>query len=183
MPRESVRAYWRRAALSGAVGALVFVFPATHAPAPARAGGLSDEHATEVMPPPSTHVAAGTGLFATACTSDGSCVAGGNYQDASRPVEPVVATRWHGRWFRGIRLVLPPNAARQPYSEVNGIACVGVGNCVAVGDYQYGRSNSLEAFIATESHGVWQHAFAPRLPSNSSSPASAQLGSVACTHS
>lgn len=183
MPRESVRAYWFRAALSGAVGALVFVLPSAHQPPYARAGGLSDEHATEVMPPASTHIAPSTGLFATACTGAGKCVAGGDYQDGSKPVEPVVATQAHGRWSRGIRLVLPPNAAQQPYSQVNGIACVSAGNCVAVGDYDYGVSTSLQAFIATETHGKWARAFAPRLPSNSSAPAAAQLGAVACTRS
>ncbi len=183
MPRESVRPYWFRAALSGAVGALVFVLPSAHEPSSAHADGLADSHATEVMPPASTHAAPSTGLFATACTGAGKCVAGGDYQDGSKPVEPVVATRSHGLWSRGIRLLLPPNAAQQPYSQVNGIACVSAGNCVAVGDYDYGKSNSLEAFIATETRGTWARAFAPRLPGDSSAPVSAQLGAVACTHS
>src|SRR5215469_5099214 len=183
MPRESTGAHWFRAALSGAVGALIFVFPAAHEPTSARADGFSDEHATEVMPPASTHIAPSSGLFATACTSAGNCVAGGNYQVGSKPVEPVVATQSHGRWSTGIKLLLPPDAAQQPYSQVNGIACVSAGNCVAVGDYEYGKSGSLQAFIATESHGRWARAYAPRLPANSSAPESAQLGAVACTHS
>jgi hypothetical protein len=184
MPRESALAYWFRAALSGAVGALVFVLPSVHGPAPTRVPtAFAGDHATEVMPPASTHIAPSTGLFATACTGAGKCVAGGDYQDGSKPVVPAVARESHGRWSRGTTLSLPSNAARQPYSEVNGIACVSAGNCVAVGDYEYGRTNSLQAFIATESHGVWGRAFTPRLPSNSSAPASAQLGAVACTHS
>jgi len=180
MPRESVGAYRFRAALGGAVGALIFVFPAAHEPP--SADGLSSGHATEVMPPASTHIAPSSGLFATACTSAGNCVAGGDYQIGSKPVEPAVAVQSHGRWSRGIRLLLPPDAAQQPYSQVNGIACSGPGNCVAVGDYEYGRSDSLQAFIATESHGRWARAYAPRLPANSSTPGSAQLGAVACTH-
>src|SRR5215467_6313410 len=159
MPRESVGTYRFRAALSGAVGALIFMLPA------------------------STHIAPSSGLFATACTGAGDCVAGGDYQVASKPVEPVVATQSHGQWSRGIRLLLPPDAAQQPYSQVNGIACVSAGNCVAVGDYEYGKSGSLQAFIATESHGRWARAYAPRLPANSAAPGSAQLGAVACTHS
>jgi hypothetical protein len=184
MPRESVRAYWFRAAASGAVGALIFVLPTVNAPVGSRThDGLAGDRATEIMPPASTHISPSTGLYATACTSPGSCVAGGDYQDGTKPVEPVVATQSRGHWSPGIRLVLPSNAARQPYSEVNGIACVSAGNCVAVGDYQYGTSNGLQAFIATESHGVWGAAVAPRLPSNSASPASAQLGAVTCIRS
>jgi hypothetical protein len=184
MSRESVPAYWFRAVLSGAVSALVFVLPSVHGSVPARvASAFPGNHATAVMPPASTRTAPGTGLFATACTGAGKCVAGGDYQAGSKPVEPVVAGQLHGRWSRGVRLSLPPDAARQPYSGVNGIACVSAGNCVAVGDYEYGKANSLQAFIATETHGVWGRAFAPRLPSNFSAPASAQLGAVACTHS
>jgi hypothetical protein len=184
MPRDSVRPRWFRAAASGAIGALIFVIPSVHGTAASRArDGLTDGRATEVMPPASTHIAPSTGLYATACTSPGFCVAGGDYQDATKPVEPVVATQSRGRWLRGTTLVLPRGAARQPYSEVNSVACVSAGNCVAVGDYESGGSNSLQAFIATESRGRWGHAFVPRLPSNSASPASAQLGAVSCTRS
>jgi len=186
MPRESVLAYWFRAAMSGAFGALVFVLPSApaHAPVPARVvSAFADTHATEIIPPASTSAAPSTGLFATACTGAGYCAAGGDFQDGSKPVEPVVATLSRGRWSRAIQLSLPPDAAQQPYSEVNGIACISAGDCVAVGDYEYGKANSQQAFIATESHGVWGRAFAPRLPSNSSVPASAQLGAVTCTHS
>jgi hypothetical protein len=51
---------------------------------------------------------------------------------------------------------------------------------VAVGDYQAGRSRSLQAFIATERRGRWARAFTPGLPPNASAPASAQLEAVAC---
>ena len=93
----------------------------------------------------------------------------------------MVATQSHGRWSRGVPLVLPAGAAAQPYAQVNGLACRSAGNCVAVGDYEYGRSRNLQAFIAIESHGKWARAFTPRLPANASSPASAQLEAVACT--
>jgi hypothetical protein len=183
MHRVSVVAYRFRAALSGAVGALVFVLPTTPGPAPAAHTGLTNDRATEVMPPASNHIAPNTGLFATACTGPGFCTAGGDYQDASKPVEPVVATQTNGRWSRGVRLLLPQNASKQPYSEVNGIACISAGNCVAVGDYEYGESNTLQAFIAIQVHGKWGRAFVPRLPGSSSAPASAQLNAVTCTHS
>jgi ferredoxin len=183
MPVVTARAHWIRAALSGAVGALVFVIPSSPKPVPAFSGtDLSYNPATQVMPPVSTSVAQSTGLYATACTSAGACVAGGNYEAARKPMEPMVARQSHGRWSRSTRLQLPADAARQPYSEVNGVACIKAGRCVAVGNYDYGRSNDLQAFVATESRGVWTRAFAPRLPANSAVPASAQLEAVACTH-
>lgn len=182
MPLVSARARWIRAALSGAVGALIFVIPSPPKLVPALTGTeLSYHSATQVMPPVSTHVAQSTGLYATACTSAGRCVAGGNYEAARKPMEPMAATWSHGRWSRGARLLLPADAAQQPYSEVNGMACVKAGDCIAVGNYDYGPSNNLQAFIATQSRGAWARAFVPRLPANSAAPASAQLEAVACT--
>jgi hypothetical protein len=96
-------------------------------------------------------------------------------------LEPMIATQAHGRWSRGIPLLLPTNAAAQPYAQVTGLACHSAGNCVAVGDYQYGRSGNLQAFMAIESHGRWARAFTPRLPANAASPSSAQLEAVTCT--
>jgi hypothetical protein len=93
----------------------------------------------------------------------------------------MVATQVHGRWSRGTPLRLPANAAAQPYAQVSGLACRSAGNCVAVGDYQYGRSGSLQAFIAIESRGRWARAFTLRLPANAASPSSAQLEAVTCT--
>jgi hypothetical protein len=182
MPALSVFAYKVLAAASGAVGALMFIIPAAPGPAWALGGaGLDHHQATAVQPPASTRVARSAGLFSVACTAAGTCTAGGNYQAAGRQIEPMVAAQWHGHWSRAIPLVLPAGAAAQPYAQVNGIACRSAGNCVAVGDYEYGRSRNLQAFIVTESRGRWAQAFTPRLPANASSPVSAQLAAVTCT--
>jgi hypothetical protein len=164
-----------RVAVSSIVGALMLIIPV------APGAGAAHHRATAVEPPASTRVAQSTGLFATACVAAGSCTAGGNFGGAGRPLEPMIATQAHGRWSRGIPLLLPTNAAAQPYAQVTGLACHSAGNCVAVGDYQYGRSGNLQAFMAIESHGRWARAFTPRLPSNAASPSSAQLEAVTCT--
>jgi hypothetical protein len=161
------------------VGALIFLIPA--APGAGPAPGAGDHRATTVQPPASTRVLPSNGLFATACVATGSCTAGGSFGGTGRPLEPMVAAQAHGRWSRGVPLQLPTNAAAQPYAQVSGLACRSAGNCVAVGDYQYGRSGNPQAFIATESHGRWARAFTPRLPANAASPASADLGAVTCT--
>ena len=182
MPVLPVFAHKITAAVSGVFGALIFIIPAAPGPPGALGGaGLDHHQATAVRPPASTGVAASAGLFSVACTAAGACTAGGNYQAAGRQIEPMVATQSHGRWSRGIPLVLPAGAAAQPYAQVSGLACAEAGNCVAVGDYEYGKSRNLQAFIAIESHGKWARAFTPRLPANASSPASAQLEAVACT--
>ncbi len=181
MPFLSVLTYKVRAAVSGAVGALMFIIPAAPGPAGMLGGDGPGHHpATAVQPPASTQVVRSAGLFAIACTAAGWCTAGGNYQAAGRPIEPMVAAQSHGRWSRGVPLVLPAGAAAQPYARVNGIACRSLGNCVVVGDYEYGRSHNLQGFIATESHGRWARAFTPRLPPDAASPLSALLEAVTC---
>jgi hypothetical protein len=184
MPVLSMLANKIPAAVSGIVGVLIFIIPAAPGPVGALGGGGPHHHhhhqAAVVRPPASTRVVRSSGLFATACTAAGWCAAGGDYEAAGRPLEPMVATQTDGRWSRGIPLTLPAGAAAQPYAQVSGIACRSAGNCVAVGDYQYGRSNDLQAFIATQTHRKWARAFTPRLPANAASPASAQLEAVTC---
>ncbi len=183
MPVLSVLAYKVSAAVIGVVGALMFIIPAPLGPPGALGGGAGLDHheATAVRPPASTRVVASAGLSSVACTAHGACTAGGNFQAAGRQIEPMVATQFHGRWSRGTPLALPAGAATQPYAQVNGVACRSAGNCVAVGDYEYGKARDLQAFIATEYHGRWAKAFTPRLPANAAAPASAELEAVACT--
>ena len=181
MPVLSVLAPKVHAAVSGAVGALLFIFPVTAGPVGVLGGARHDHgHATAIRPPASSRVVQSAGLFAIACAAAGSCTAGGDYAAAGGPIEPMVATQSHDRWSRGIALRLPAGAAAQPYARVNGVACRSAGNCVAVGDYEYGGSRNLQAFIATESRGVWARAFTPRLPPGAASPVSAQLEAVSC---
>lgn len=182
MPVLPVFAHKVRPAVSGIVGALMFIIPVAPGPTGALGGtGLDYHEATAVRPPASTRVAASAGLSSVACTARGACTAGGNYQAAGRRIEPMVATQSHGHWSHGVPLALPEGAATQPYAQVNGVACRSAGNCVAVGDYEYGKASDLQAFIATESHGRWARAFTARLPANAAAPASAQLEAVACT--
>jgi hypothetical protein len=182
MPVLSVLAYKVRATVAVTAGALMFIIPAAPGPVGALGdAGLDHHQATAVRPPDSTRVVQSAGLSSIACTAAGWCTAGGDYQAAGRRIEPMAATQSRGRWSRGVPLALPAGAAPQPYAQVNGIACRSAGNCVAVGDYEYGRSRNLQAFIATEYRGKWARAFTTRPPPGASSPASAQLEAVTCT--
>jgi hypothetical protein len=166
-----------RVVVSGTVGALIFIIPAP-GQQPAMGAG---HHQAAIDPPASTRIAQSTELYAIACAAAGSCTAGGNFGGFGRPLEPMVAAQSHGRWSAGTPLLLPVNAARQPYAQVSGLTCRSAGNCVAVGDYQYGASGNPQGFIAMESRGRWARAFTPRLPANAASPVSADLEAVTCT--
>jgi hypothetical protein len=75
---------------------------------------------------------------------------------------------------------LPSGAAGNPGGEVNGIACSGVGYCVAVGNYA-NPADQDQSFILTESHGVWGRATPVRLPKGTPAGSASQLSAVACT--
>jgi hypothetical protein len=135
--------------------------------------------AVQVSPPADSHQPQGTGLYTVICTGRGECLAGGNYEDSSGTVQPMVASQVQGTWVASTRLTLPANAARQPYAQVNGIACRAAGDCVAVGNYTYGHSYD-GAFIAVQANGGWGEAFTPALPADAASPRRARLDAVTC---
>ena len=138
--------------MGGVLGVLIFILPAPAGlAADLGSAGAGHDHATAIMPP-AIHGIQSTELFATSCTGAGSCTGGGGFQAAGKPLQPMVVTQSHGRWLRGVTLRLPANAAAQSYSEVTGMSCHSAKNCMAIGDYEYGKSNSPQAFVATKSH-------------------------------
>ncbi|HEV2370963.1 MAG TPA: hypothetical protein VGS19_02240 [Streptosporangiaceae bacterium] len=113
----------------------------------------------------------------------GVCVAGGSYQTKSGLVEPMVEVFSRAHWSAPQRLQLPKNAPKQPYGEVNGLACAEwVQTCTAVGDFVHDSSGDLQAFLDTEFLGHWSGTFLPELPANSAINENASLSAVACTH-
>src|SRR5215831_18628826 len=115
MPLLSGIARNSRVVMSSTVGALIFIIPVAPVP-PA-----GHHQAMPVRPPASTRIAHSTELFTTACVAAGTCTVGGNFGGTGRPLEPMVATQSHGRWSPATPLLLPANAAAQPYAQVSGL--------------------------------------------------------------
>jgi hypothetical protein len=129
-------------------------------------------HAIEVRPPAHSLSAE---FFSLSCPGPGSCEAGGAYlgQD-TLGLAAIAATESAGTW--GAARPIPMPAGAQD-SMVNGIACVAVRSCVAVG--QFRPSNGPDhAFIATRSGRAWARARQVLLPAGA---ISAGLGAVTCT--
>jgi hypothetical protein len=198
MPPKTAFARWRRVAVAaGAAGAVAGLpaGPALASPLLTGAGpasaGLVPVPVTEalpvfgipaaVWPPADTHGPQGTGLYTVACPGARACTAGGNYEQKSGSVQAMAVSRVHGQWRPAVRLVLPPDAAAQPYAQVTGMACVTEGNCVAAGGYTATPSRGPSAFLAVQAHGRWSTAVPPRLPANAAARPSARLSAVACT--
>jgi hypothetical protein len=160
-----------------AAAAALAVLPATAA----YASGPLFPQATQIKPP----LDALTSPFhatvrPTACTGNGSCVAGGTYRDNLGRDEAFVATQSHGAWRRGVKLLLPPNALQNPNAQVSGMACISAGNCVAVGKFYHDASLDNDALIATETNGKWARGFVPSPPAGASGVFS-YLNDVSCT--
>ena len=134
--------------------------------------------ALELRLPPNAEVNPFAEVNAIDCASQGDCVAVG-YYNADTLFQGFAATESGGHWHRALLLAPPPNSAHPSDFQLNGVACTGVGSCVAVGNYR-DSSGRFEALAATESGGHWARARELRLPSNAAADPGAFFVSVAC---
>ncbi len=147
------------------------------AAAPVRPASTGFGRAIEITPPRNTAAQVDSGLYGIACSGRGYCSAGGAYQDSRGNGQAMVVTESRGKWGRGVEVRLPRNAAGEPYAQVNGVACTGHGDCVAVGDYRATVGKDF-AFIVSQRRGTWGRATtAGPLPSGTSTSA---LYAISC---
>jgi hypothetical protein len=126
------------------------------------------------------------GLNSVACTSQGNCVAVGRYV-ATTGTAPVamVAKETGGVWATGSALTLPSDAVTPSHGQNSvllSVTCTAVGDCVTLGYYVNGTSNTTgdaAAMVATETGGVWGAASRLTLPSDATNYI-ASIGSVTC---
>jgi hypothetical protein len=134
------------------------------------------QRAVEARPPAGAALAPfkasdGGGLVDISCPAAGDCLAVGRYTGSDNTDHLVLFVETRGRWARGIRAPLPPNAARPAAAgsaviddlALAAVSCSSVGNCVAVGNYQT-DAEVWEGLILTETHGHWSAATEAPLP-------------------
>jgi len=101
-----------------------------------------------------------TELDAESCSSQGNCSAGGEYRPKahSTDMSAFVASEIRGAW--GNAVAAPGIAALNTgnFAQLNALSCASMGNCTAGGGYRT-ASGAFEAFLISQVHGVWQHAF------------------------
>lgn len=181
-PRRTAR-IMRRLLVPAAVFAVALTLPvaaAAGSPASAQsASGTGFRPGTEIRVPANGAADPTSILIGVACTRRGDCSAGGSYNDADGNGQAMAVTQSRGRWARAVEILLPSNAAADPYAEVNGVACTGAGNCVAVGYYQT-TAGYDQGFIVTQTRGTWGRAQQATPPANASA-STVELFGVACT--
>jgi hypothetical protein len=92
------------------------------------------------------------------CPSPGNCTAGGDFLDPNDPElsQPFVVTEKNGNW--GSAQLLPGVAALSANTNEAGLGaviCPSAGNCSADGTYNTTPAGANEAFVSTETNGVW----------------------------
>ncbi len=159
---------------------VALALPAGSAAAAAAATPVTFAKAVQITLPPDAHAHyAPSTLTAVSCVKAGDCEAGGWYTNSQDSKEVMVAAETNGHWARASELAMPAGADQDQVATVSGIACTGIGDCVAVGTYN-GISRP-EAYIATEKGGKWAGARAVTLPAGSAEKARSALSSIACT--
>ena len=91
-----------------------------------------------------------------------SCAAAGSYTDGSDEVQAFVVCKWNGTWSKAIEVpgLVALNVGGK--AEAVSISCAKAGYCGA-GGYYYGGSTAdpshdEQAFVVTETNGVWNTA-------------------------
>ncbi|HEY3733015.1 MAG TPA: hypothetical protein VGL63_03785 [Streptosporangiaceae bacterium] len=117
---------------------------------------------------------------AVSCASTGNCGAGGTYTDAVGHAQPFVVDETGSVW--GTAEQVPGIASLnvgKPGSQITSLSCGGVGDCSAGGFYS-DASGHEQAFVVTETGGVWGNA--QEVPGTAALNAggSAQVQSVSC---
>lgn len=89
---------------------------------------------------------------AISCTSDGNCVDGGAYLDASGAQQAFVDSEVNGVWSSAEEVAASLNAAG--LASIYSVSCPSVGNCTAAGGFTdaLGRAH---AFAVSEMNGEW----------------------------
>ena len=91
------------------------------------------------------------------CATAGNCAAGGYYKEAPGVYRPFVVGETNGSW--GVAVEVPGMATLNHggFAEVNSVSCGAAGDCAAGGMYT-GVALSRQAFVVSETNGVWSSA-------------------------
>jgi hypothetical protein len=96
-------------------------------------------------------------IYSVSRASAGNCAAGGQYVDSSYAGQAFVASEVHGTWHTAIEV--PGTAALNTSGGawISSVSCASAGACSVGGTYR-DKSKHLQAFVASEVHGVWHAA-------------------------
>ena len=89
---------------------------------------------------------------AISCTSDGNCVSGGAYLDASGAQQAFVDSEVNGVWSSAEEVAASLNVGG--LASIYAVSCPSVGSCTAAGGFTDG-SGRAHAFAVSQTNGEW----------------------------
>jgi len=117
-------------------------------------------------------------LNGVSCSTNGACVAVGEYEDTSGVTDALVVPITGGVPSGGLE-VMPPGASGESY--LRGVSCPATGTCVAVGTYGIDSNSYQEGVVVPINDGVPGAAAEVSPPSNADAGApSVSVNSVSC---
>jgi hypothetical protein len=116
-------------------------------------------------------------LAAVACASRHRCAATGYYTDSSGNQQGLLVTGAASAW-KAAAAPLPSNAAPNPRTAVNYVACPGRATCVAAGVY-HDSSGAQQGLLLTSGRPSWQAVEAP-VPAGAAPVPQVRLTGVTC---
>jgi hypothetical protein len=118
-------------------------------------------------------------IASVSCPAEGSCAVAGGYEDASHHHESFVDAETNQIW--GSAIEVPGTAALNVnnYGSASAISCPAAGTCVVGGSYE-DAAYADQAYVATETSGVWASAI--EVPGTAALNAAgyAGVGTISC---
>ncbi|MGH9021151.1 MAG: hypothetical protein ACRDV0_09070 [Acidimicrobiales bacterium] len=149
-----------------AVGSYLAVGPVPALEGFAVSGSSGSWSAAEVAPA-NANANPDVSLGQVACASATSCAAAGSYLDANGSSRGLLATLTGTLWHES-ELAAPPDASAYAGASISGVACPGVGACVAAGVFET-AAGEREAFVVASHAGSWGTATTIAMPTGASS--------------
>ncbi len=124
---------------------------------------------------------ANSGLHAVECSSLTTCVAVGQFDDASHRQQALIAQLGSGHWSSAVVSLPTGVASGNPFATLDAIDCPSATSCVAVGDY-LDSSGAQQAMEVPISNGAAGTATKILMPSGASTfTPTATLSGISCT--
>jgi hypothetical protein len=119
-------------------------------------------------------------VTSVSCTSAANCAAGGFYQDGSFNVQALIVNEINGIWRTAEEVPSTAGLNTGGDAVVTSVSCASAGNCVAGGSYR-GRSGHDQAFVVSETNGIWRTAEEVPGTAALNTGGAAETASVSCT--
>jgi len=111
------------------------------------------------------------------CASAGNCTAVGTYTDSAGDSQAWLASEVNGTWRAAKEVPGTATLNTDGFAEADAVSCASAGNCTAGGWY---TGTSIQAFVITETAGVWGTAKAVPGLAALNTNGYAQLWTVSC---